>query len=279
MIGKYNSNNYEVEGKEIDLLKEKWDILVVLDACRYDIFKQNYKDYFDKGYLKKAVSPATGTAEWLRKTFGEDYLNNIIYISANPQFRQKMSNPDKKHFFKVIDVWKFGWVENLGTVPPLEVNKAFHKTYLRYPNKKFILHYLQPHEPYILLGGKNGKPTDGKKLFNFNQKSSDIFNNILKILIKQRWGVLWKSQKYFGIKPQKYIGQVWYEYGNKGLKSVYEYELKRVLKYVKMLVDTISANWLITADHGERLGENFKYGHGGSRDKEVIEVPWLKIKT
>jgi len=55
----------------------------------------------------------------------------------------------KKHFYKVVDVWDFGWDERIGTVSPREINRAALKYYLKYPGKRFIIHYLQPHAPYL----------------------------------------------------------------------------------------------------------------------------------
>ena len=41
-----------------------------------------------------------------------------------------------------------GWRDKLGSVPPNEVNKSFFRIEKNYNNKRFILHYIQPHEPY-----------------------------------------------------------------------------------------------------------------------------------
>ena len=61
--------------------KSNWDYLVILDACRFDTFEKNYKEYFD-GELKKVRSRGSSTGEWLYKTFNEQY--NITYFSTNP---------------------------------------------------------------------------------------------------------------------------------------------------------------------------------------------------
>jgi hypothetical protein len=58
-----------------------WDYLIVLDACRYDYFKENYTDFF-QGELEKYRSRGSATPEWLWSTFTSRYSYN--YISANP---------------------------------------------------------------------------------------------------------------------------------------------------------------------------------------------------
>ena len=65
--------------KKIDILKDNWKVLIILDACRYDSFKKYYKKFL-KGQLKKNISCATWTLEWLEKTFTKKY-NDIIYVS------------------------------------------------------------------------------------------------------------------------------------------------------------------------------------------------------
>lgn len=52
--------------------EEDWDYLIVLDACRYDKFKESYPDYLD-GELRKVWSRASSTQPWLGKTFPDEY--------------------------------------------------------------------------------------------------------------------------------------------------------------------------------------------------------------
>ena len=72
--------NYLVEDKYIDLLNEPWDVLIILDACRFDYFKEIYKFFFPKSHLKLAITKSTSTMEWLNFTFGNQYYEDIIYI-------------------------------------------------------------------------------------------------------------------------------------------------------------------------------------------------------
>jgi hypothetical protein len=50
----------------INVLEEDWDNLVILDACRYDLFKQ-VNDI--SGDLQKRQSQASMTAEFLNRNF------------------------------------------------------------------------------------------------------------------------------------------------------------------------------------------------------------------
>ena len=103
------------------------------------------------GELKKAVSVGSSTTEWCKGSFKKRY-DDVVYISANPHINSKFEVKGfnaKDHFFRVIDVWKWGWNEGLGTVHPKKVNEAVQTFKDNYSDKRFIIHYLQPHEPYI----------------------------------------------------------------------------------------------------------------------------------
>ncbi len=52
-----------------------------------------------------------------------------------------------------------------------------------------------------------------------------------------------------------------------------------VLESVSELLEYLSGRILITADHGEYLGEYGRYGHGlVPRRPPIVEVPWLIIE-
>jgi len=53
------------------VMDEEWDFLIILDACRYDYFKEIYKNYLDGGNSMKAISPAIETIEWCQKKLYE----------------------------------------------------------------------------------------------------------------------------------------------------------------------------------------------------------------
>jgi len=71
-------------------------------------------------------------------------------------------------------------------------------------------------------------------------------------------------------------------YGINGLKEAYKENLMLVLKYVAVLVDAITkmkptAKIMITADHGELLGEDGLFSHG--IDHPLIRiVPWFRVR-
>jgi len=265
------------------VLDEEWDVLIILDACRYDSFKENYKDFL-VGSLNKKISVATRTAEWLRKTFTGKY-DHIIYISGYPGVNSKNYKKENGFnpncFSKVVDVWDYGFDKALQTIHPMELNKAFFKYKTLYPNKKFIIHYMQPHSPYVGVDQKyrptNRKPTpnEGKKSSNLNKRLRRlIYHNLMKTTrLPNSW--IWRISGILGIKSP--LARLYLDKGWKGFREAYKENLRFVLPYVKKVCENTKGKIVITADHGERLGEKGMFGHGGSRDKVVVEVPWFEV--
>jgi len=311
MIGnreyKYKGENdegyYEVNGEKKNLLEEDWDLLVILDACRFDFFKDLYTKKYKHlgGDLKKAISPATFTPVWLNKIF-KGFYDDIVYVSSQPYVNSKTEAVDrygfkfdaKKHFFKIIDVWKWGWVDQLGTVPPRFINEAFLKARDVYKNKRFILHYLQPHGPYIsrnyipyfedvkkrelalTVASRKGEQTSKrveKTLVKIRMRSGEIIEKALGVQGR------WKISKILGISPLSQEDAIGFKEGMRGIRKAYRENLELVLEQVAELLESVSGNILITADHGEFLGEYGRYGHPVQpRRSPNTEVPWLAIK-
>ena len=271
--------DFIIDGKKVELLNEKWDVLVILDACRYDKFKKLY-DGKNKDNLKKAISPACHTREFLEKIFTKKY-DDIIYISTNPfinSYGIKLSNKQKfnpkNKFKKIVDLWNLVWDDDLGTVHPKKVNFVA-KEYLEKSDNRLIIHYMQPHFPYIFYGGFK-RTGSNKKKNKMKRRILDKTIEITKKIIGQKG--FWKIGGVFGQLPKGGQGWIWFNYGTKGIIKGYEEDLKLVIGYVKKLInDFPDKNFLIIADHGERLGEHNRFFHEGRRDKEVIEVPWLEI--
>ena len=253
-----------------------WDFLVILDACRYDFFNELYP-------CKKVISSATWTLAWLQSTW-PDFYADTTYISGNVycSAKHKLTKhhrygglymyEGKKHFPRIVDVWDRDWSKEHGTVLPISINRAFHKAYLINPNGRFILHYMQPHRPYVTIGGQKRKRDMTER--HKTHISGDINRHKLKGYIPERWK--WRLSNFMGKSVPPYA-EIYLKEGKEGLKNVYQNEIKNVMKYVEMLTESISGKWVITADHGEWFCHPFMCSHGGAPLKDVTEVPWLEV--
>lgn len=242
------TNSVARNKNRVRLIEERWDYLIVLDACRYDFFKK-YNNI--EGKLEKRLSRGSCTPEWLKENFN-DFHNDIVYISANPYISTFEFHGFKgyEHFFKVEPVWDYGWSEETGTVHPQKVIEATLRIKEQFPNKKMIIHFLQPHAPYI---GET----------KISRREINVDDNTPKDEIIQE---IWRLVRNGKISIAK-------------LKEAYKDNLILVLKYLKKLVKNLEGRIVITADHGECFGEWFILSHPeGIHIKELVEIPWLTIE-
>ena len=216
-----------------------WNILIVLDACRYDYFK---KINWLSGKLEKITVSSSMSIQWLKTYYPDKYP--YTYISANPFCNNNIKFQGflgSEHFKEVVDVWKFGWNEEYKTVLPETVtNTALH--YL--DRDKLIIHYMQPHFPSIgsiRIYPEAWKPNPlDTHILDFNYKS--ISNNILR--------------------------------------KAYEENLYIVLKEVEKLLSHVDNDKkvVITADHGELLGEDGLYSHPNVKHPLLNTVAWFEVE-
>ena len=270
--------------KPQDIHNDDWDLLIILDACRYDFFATSY-DLFLRGNLEKRISPGTHTLEWLKNTF-TNYYNDIIYISGNLYINKLDKQVHRKIDFRAInhfplehihELWVNNWIN--GTVYPKDINYYYHLLSLKHPDKRFILHYIQPHTPhlheYSMTLLEDRTPSEIAK-GNLNKY---IFNDMVHIIRKHLGSpFIWKLKDLLG-KNEFQIAALY----RKGVwdfdRLSYTYNLHYALNEVRNLLSLTDKRIIITSDHGELLGEYNQFGHlPQPRYKELIEVPWFTVK-
>lgn len=266
----------------------EWDVLILLDACRFDMFKKVYREFFNGCELLQCLSPATHTPEFLFKVFTVGDWKDVVYVSGNAFCNSKNVPTSKfnfvgnKYFKKVMDVWLTGWSDELGTVPPGEVNKHAVIAMDLYKKARFIVHYMQPHAPYIYYGGGGSTlKSYWKRNVLTNGGGVDIRKKLRDIVFRffsER--TIWIVSRMLGKLPKNGMGSIWFKHGRAGYIRGYLEDLKLALGYVKQLVDRYpSKRFVVMSDHGERLGERGNYGHSKiyKRDRIILEVPWLEV--
>lgn len=237
----------------VAIFEEDWDTLVVLDACRYDMFKE-VADI--SGDLSSRTSKGSATVEWLSANFDGKDLSDTVYVTANPQLERNRRNWNIS-IHETINVWlDEGWDEETGTVLAETITEAAIKAHEKFPHKRLVVHYMQPHYPFVpsdtsfdknhlnQIDGADGSP-DGENV----------------------WG-------------KKFTGQL--SISQNELWDIYLKNLEYVIKHVKFLLTFITGKIVITSDHGNYVGERaspipFKeYGHPrGIYDDVLVQVPWL----
>jgi len=279
----------------VNIINEHWDYLIILDACRYDYFDRMHRDYFE-GRLMKKISTGSCTNEWRDKSF-PDHYDDIVYISANPQIAANLpvyGYLAGEHFHKVHEVWKTGWDTDSGTVLPETLTNAAIDIIAKTPGKRFIIHYLQPHAPYLMaeiephgynIGDIHAAARTLAGSDKYGKTSAPkqwLLKNLLKLF--KNTNILtnypeWLLRQLLHMPPGCAMDAARRKYGQKMLPKAYEATLGRTLAQVAVLLKHLTGRIIITADHGELLGEHRRYAHPyGSLDPTLIEVPWLTIE-
>jgi len=280
--------------KPINIVHEQWDTLIILDACRYDYFEQMYARYF-VGDLSKRLSCGSCTDQWRNLSF-PDYYEDIVYITANPQISKTSSVYGylaSEHFYEVHEVWKYGWNEELGTVFPQTLTDAAIDILKNTKHKRVIIHYLQPHAPYLVLDSL----WQGRNMSDVNLRNKTIENKGYKECSAIKKGLLnyalrffkkvnllgnhpdWYLRKFFKIAPKTPMEAALRHCNTEGLRIAYRANLELVLAQVARLLQHLNGRIVISADHGDLLGENNNFSHPkDSFDPILREVPWLIIE-
>jgi hypothetical protein len=147
--------NYNDEG--IDLFSEDWDNIIILDACRYDIFEEIYEF---PGRLEKKQSKASSTSEFIKANFSNKILDDIIYISGNTWFR-RLKKEINSEVYELFDVTKDGGRNKVEST--VECAKYCDENH---PDKRLIIHFIPPHHPLKGPTAKDNLPSTEEQLNN-----------------------------------------------------------------------------------------------------------------
>lgn len=235
-----HTRSYNTDG--MDVLAADWDNLLILDACRYDLFVRTSSL---PGETTAVRSRGTHTSEFLRGAFDGRSALDTVYVTASPMLSRHRDAVEVR-FHEVVDVWKDqGWDERYRTVLPETVAEAAGDALERFPDKRVLVHFLQPHYPFI-------GPT-GREHFDLDR-------------LDFQWADM--ADGSLGIQDDV-------------VRRAYEENLEEVLPSVRHLFDTLGGKTVVTADHGQMLGERSfpipirEYGHpAGIYTDELVEVPW-----
>lgn len=253
------------------VLDKDWDVLVILDTCRVDALRTvspvyDFIDTVDSIWSLGGTSP-----EWIGHTFDkkhENILADVAYVCANPHGETVIEDAEyipQKHDGAVKRFYRYGsWntvaPENLGRLERLwtylDEDDIGHDLVLSKPDyvtdraislgrnydfDRMILHYMQPHYPYISHSIKQGRD-----VYNYEERPSRVR-----------------------------------EHGFEKVFHAYLDDLRYGLDSVEVLLNNLDAERvIITADHGEAFGEYGKYGHGpGMFIPQVRRVPWAETSA
>jgi hypothetical protein len=139
----FGKERYYADG--FSIFDEDWDTLIVLDACRYDAFADVNTL---SGTLENRTSRGATTTEFVRGNFKERELLDTIYVDANGHFGD-MQNELETTLFLYRPFYDQRDAAGGRTTTPETVTDVALELHKRHPDKRLIVHYLQPHQPFI----------------------------------------------------------------------------------------------------------------------------------
>jgi hypothetical protein len=245
-----------------DYYSREWDLLIVLDACRWDLFEEVADEYNFIESFETFISNSSHSREWLHKHFMreknakhkakawikllEDIDNMDVFedhyaMSTRPEISEtayitwnvfaRMLDPDA--FYKYVPVGKAKWNNTETILDPRTITDETIRV-MRDSNPRYVIaHYMQPHTPF--------RNTDGSSID----------------------GSVWERIQ----RGEKSHDEAWIEYKD---------NLRWVLDDVKLLLENVNARRVvITADHGNAIGEWGCYGHRPYVPNPAVKrVPW-----
>lgn len=220
--------------------EEEWDICIVLDACRWDLVSEVDREYLTDEW---AYSVASSSGEWIPKTFGEQDTSEVAYVTANPYSKTLLSEED---FFILDEVWQYGFDDDIRTIPAEVVTDQAINAWKQDP-ERLVVHYMQPHHPFVPNPMDKGLP---RQEFD-----------------SQPWDNVWHKLRKAEVDRE----EVW---------EGYVANLDYVLEHVDTLLENTAGEVLITADHGNLLGEWGMYAHPDWVPLPALKrVPWITTKA
>lgn len=267
-IGTAVTSRY-TSGKSV--FTEEWDLLILLDSCRYDTLKEVSDEYDWIHKVDRKWSVGAQSAEWMLNTFDNKWINEIRktgYVTANPHSKTVFENRLKEDFrdsegsknIRRLKRWgDFDVVlpEELGLYDPVwsKADSRDGEGYGLYGSPRtvtneairvgreqnldrLIVHYMPPHVPYVINASK-----EGRDMYEYERN------------------------------PWKYLNETG---DREPIRDAHLAMIRWVLEEVELLLDNIDReNVIISADHGDAFDEYGVRGHPtGTLHPSVRYVPW-----
>lgn len=220
-----------------------WDNLVLLDACRFDVFADRVEL---PGTTAVRWTLGSRTPEFVRANFTDRQQHDLIYVSENGWYEKLRDGIGASVFKSTLSTADHFLTRHEQTT------ETTLKLAMEYPDKRLLVHYLPPHHPYY-------GPLAEEHLPDVESQHDALFERI-------RTGEVAVSDDT--------------------LRDIYVENVERIIPHVSELLDALPGKTVVSADHGEHLGERASpipikmYGHNPTTyTDELTKVPWHVIES
>lgn len=156
-------------------------------------------------------------------------------------------------FHAVGKVWEHSWDSDLNTAHPKDVTDFALEMEAAHPNKRHVIHFVQPHTPFIGEVGKEirGGGFSGDGVIRDTTAQESVFDRLRR-------------------------GEI----SAKKVRAAYRENLEATMPHIRRLLDELPGKTVVTSDHGEAFGEGGVYGHPPfTFIEELQKVPWLVVES
>lgn len=235
-------------------MEQDWDNLLLLDACRYDYFRS--QEVID-GELTSVISRGAHSWEFMEGNFTDRELHDTVYVTANPHV-EKLSDD----VFFTVEPLLDQWDKRIGTIHPEDVVKAAKHAHENYPNKRLIIHFMQPHHPFIGPTANNIRESHDVRGINIWLSHDEMEDPT-------------EGRSIYALARDGHVPL-------EDVRQSYSETLEIALENARKLVSALDGKSVISSDHGEMLGERGvlkrRYGHPHDLYNAMLrKVPWLAI--
>ncbi|WP_458206777.1 hypothetical protein [Haladaptatus sp. NG-SE-30] len=213
------------------------------------------------GDLQSRRSKGSATREFVTNNFAGKEFYDTVYVTGNPFV--SMDAGDSFHALE--EVWKSQWDDEHGTVLPGSIRDATLRAVDRYPDKRFVAHFMQPHHPFIgptakeTIGTMNGNNSARQRALGEDTDTDDAQK-------------VWHQVRNGDLSPET-------------LKRAYDENLEIILPIIEELCERLDGKTVVTSDHGNLLDESaygvlsaspHRYAHPKYATADpLVKVPWL----
>lgn len=243
----------KIEEKPTPISEIEWQNLVILDGCRYDL----YKEVFSESQIDYRISLGSHSQEFVERNFSSGDWSDTVVVTANPFYHpdlftkktgRKLDDVFHDVFLTFSDNRKYGtgdWDSEEGTVIPDKMCRNAILAHSLYPEKKKLIHFMQPHHPFLSLDLTSDGWT-AEKVYNENKSVEDY-----------EWKMVERGVLNHSIAIRGYKRNL------------------EILRYhLKELSESLGGRTVVTSDHGNFAGERGFYGHPpGGREEVLRKVP------
>ncbi|NHN60121.1 MULTISPECIES: hypothetical protein [Halorussus] len=251
----------------IDIFAEDWDNLIILDACRHDAMQNAIKRHNLDWNLDSRISRGSQTPEWLYANFSNRQLHDVVYVTASsmPHYLgvQNPTTPRQHEYgfnldvHDLINVWASPPEEAIDTyvdraeidvvLPAKSMIEPAVNAVEEYPDKRIIVHIVQPHDPYW---GETGQQLHKQSASPWHDKLDGTLDEPVE-----------------------------------KLREAYRENVDLAVNAAKTISKQISGKTVISADHGEYLYERSspipvrEVLHPNKTYTDVlVKVPWVELE-